>query len=447
MPVDLRNIGRITPDGTGTISIPGTVSITGDANVSNCYQAGGVAFACNQLGQGVNLSRILSIAGDTTAGATITNVDTINGLPVGPNGSDMQVQYNNNAAFGAADMYWDNTIQALGIRMQPEVRFPAPVSNVDPNVSLDMHGSININWESPPPPAGPYVNFRGYCLDGYGCLGTLDGNVRQLYNIHVINGLANGKLTLECQGEWEGRHGGKAIDYYWDHTAEVYYYGGVAWSAQALSMHGTDEISAVQVTQGSQQLGPGDPGYNPNAPPWQPDLVVKTLFVGASYFGGGYTRTGYTTDHWIRTVVDNTEMMTFTPDHFVGLRLQTPTHLLELGLDDAVKPGGGSWSMPSDMRTKRNVRKFDGGMDVIRKVEPIVGEYNGKAGTPEGTRVVSFDPEKLREICPGAVSSARKKIDDQETDVLCVNMHELIMNMLCGLQQIDTRLSKLEEKV
>jgi hypothetical protein len=123
------------------------------------------------------------------------------------------------------------------------------------------------------------------------------------------------------------------------------------------------------------------------------------------------------------------------------------THLLELVADSAAKPTTNTWTITSDIRTKRNVKLFEGGMEIIRILQPIVSEYNGKAGTPEGGRVVSLDPAKLRELVPHAVSSTRMKLtadDAEETDVLGVNTHELFYHMLVAIQQIERRIAQLE---
>ena len=123
------------------------------------------------------------------------------------------------------------------------------------------------------------------------------------------------------------------------------------------------------------------------------------------------------------------------------------THALQLATDDAAKPSTNTWTIASDMRTKRNVSRFEGDIDVIRKLEPIVAEYNGKAGTPEGARVVSFDAAKLRRIIPPAVSSVRGKLnpdDSEETDLLGVNTHEIFFHMLRAIQYLDRQIVDLK---
>jgi hypothetical protein len=130
----------------------------------------------------------------------------------------------------------------------------------------------------------------------------------------------------------------------------------------------------------------------------------------------------------------------------VGIKLATPAHLLELGVDDAAKPSTNTWTISSDIRTKRNISSFDSDINIVRKLAPIVAQYNGRGGTPEGARVVSFDAEKLRELIPQAVSSTRGKLDadGEETDILGINTHEIFFHLLRAVQNIDRRLMDLE---
>jgi hypothetical protein len=134
----------------------------------------------------------------------------------------------------------------------------------------------------------------------------------------------------------------------------------------------------------------------------------------------------------------------------IGLSIATtPSYSLQLQSDSAAKPTTNTWTIPSDIRTKRNVQSFDGDMEVIKKLEPIVSEYNGLGQTPEGQRVVSFDAAKLREIVPYAVTSVKGKLhpdDTEETDILGVNTHEIFYHMLKAIQYLDAQVTTLRNK-
>jgi hypothetical protein len=131
---------------------------------------------------------------------------------------------------------------------------------------------------------------------------------------------------------------------------------------------------------------------------------------------------------------------------YFGIGTTSPGYLLSLSADSAGKPSTNTWTISSDIRLKRNIRPFEGGMEVIRLLEPLLAEYNGLGQTPEGARVVSLDAAKVREIVPHAVTSTRGKLrveDTEETDLLGLNTHEIFYHLLRAVQQMDRRLAQL----
>lgn len=192
-----------------------------------------------------------------------------------------------------------------------------------------------------------------------------------------------------------------------------------------------------------------------------------SVMAGFSYFGGQYIQrasTGISSAIYLvnQQIIFGGNMgiaagAPFTPSSFAnfspnGLYLGSgapSVHLLQLVTDDAAKPGTATWTVISDVRTKRKVRKFDGDMEVIRRLNPTVSEYNGKAGTPEGGRVVSFDMDDLEKVLPQCVSITRGKLDPkdkEETDIKAFNMHEIFFHMLRAIQDLDGRLAKYEKR-
>ena len=134
----------------------------------------------------------------------------------------------------------------------------------------------------------------------------------------------------------------------------------------------------------------------------------------------------------------------------IGLGNTSPTHQLQLSTDDAAKTTTSTWTTTSDIRTKRNVRPLEGGMKVIAELEPIVAEFNGNALTREGSRVVSFDPEKLGEVLPHSVSTVRTKLrpeDLEETSIKKVNIHEVIFHLILAVQQLSQQEQQLSQQI
>jgi hypothetical protein len=120
----------------------------------------------------------------------------------------------------------------------------------------------------------------------------------------------------------------------------------------------------------------------------------------------------------------------------VGVGMFSPSYLLHLALDSAAKPSTSAWTIASDARLKRNARPLAGGLDIIRALEVIEAEYNGEDGTPKGARVVSFDAAKVRALIAHAVTSHRGRIAGARTDVLDLNIHEILMHLVLAVQQL-----------
>ncbi len=75
---------------------------------------------------------------------------------------------------------------------------------------------------------------------------------------------------------------------------------------------------------------------------------------------------------------------------------------------DAFKSDGGDlWNVLSDKRLKRNIKKYDGGLDVIKKLNPVTYEYNGKAGTRTGQQHIGVVAQDLQKVAPHMVSTFR----------------------------------------
>jgi hypothetical protein len=140
----------------------------------------------------------------------------------------------------------------------------------------------------------------------------------------------------------------------------------------------------------------------------------------------------------------STQVLTITNSGNLGVGL-SPSHQLQLSTDDAAKTATTTWTVASDARLKRNIRDLTGGLSIIGKLHLIEAEYNGLAGTPEGLRVTGFLAHELRAIVPHAVGSTRGKLRDsdaEETDILDMNLHEVLMHLILAVQQLNQRTEK-----
>ena len=131
----------------------------------------------------------------------------------------------------------------------------------------------------------------------------------------------------------------------------------------------------------------------------------------------------------------------------VGIGTVAPSYQLHLTADSAAKPTTSAWTISSDARVKRNVQDLQGGLEVIGKLRPIEAEYNGLGGTPKDERVVSFIAQEIQTVLPGTVSKSLGKLspeDLEDTEILGVNIHEVLMHLVLAVKQLKEKVEALE---
>lgn len=141
------------------------------------------------------------------------------------------------------------------------------------------------------------------------------------------------------------------------------------------------------------------------------------------------------------------EHMRLTQAGNLGIGLPNPAHQLQLSTDDAAKLTTTTWTIASDARLKQNVRPLEGGLDVINQILPVEAEYNGLGGTVAGQRVVSVVAEDLATVLPGCVPTANAKLyteDTQDTPLLGFNSHEIIMQLVLAVHQLNQKINDLQ---
>lgn len=123
----------------------------------------------------------------------------------------------------------------------------------------------------------------------------------------------------------------------------------------------------------------------------------------------------------------------------LGMGNTLASYLLQLGSDSAAKPATSTWTVASDGRLKRNVRDLEGGLSVINALRAVEAEHNGLGGTVEGRRIVGFLAEEIRKVLPHTVGTFRAKLhpgDREETELLDLNIHEVLMHLILAVQQL-----------
>jgi hypothetical protein len=175
------------------------------------------------------------------------------------------------------------------------------------------------------------------------------------------------------------------------------------------------------------------------APAW--DTASRLWAEGG--FGTRYD--GY--NHGFDVGGTRTRAVTIQSTGNVGIGTAGPAYQLQLSTDSAAKPTTSAWTIASDARVKRDVKDLQGGLDIIAQLRPIEATYNGLAGTPEGTRVLSFIAQEIEQVLPGTVSKSLGKLspdDPEEVEILGVNIHECLMHAILAIKQLKAKVEALE---
>lgn len=394
-------------DGTSWTFTPAMVAI-GTAAGANTTIAGTLTLNNNATGGNVLLSGALGVGGAGLIGnsVNVTGNYYINGAPL-PTSPWIH---------GGSSLYYNGGFVSVGGGPAYGTFTVLPYSN--PTSYTDAN-QICIGEASQNP---GYRLQIGYTPPG----GVWDGCL-QVFN----NGSPGGNLLLNPSG-------GNVYLGMGDNPSNIHFMTGGGASQTFL---GVDSVMGPFTGFGScVRIG----GYYGGLP----EAGAAILF-GAG--GGGGQRgdiqfyTKGTDDNG--PIIYNSRMV-LTEYGFLGIGIyQNLPSLLSLGADSAGKPGTNTWTVTSDIRTKQNVKRFEGDFNVIRRLDPIVAEYNGLANTPKGTRVVGFNAQELREIVPPCVTSSKAKLrekDAEDVDLLGVNIHEIIFHMIRGMQELDRRVAALE---
>ncbi|MCB0520251.1 MAG: tail fiber domain-containing protein [Lewinellaceae bacterium] len=93
----------------------------------------------------------------------------------------------------------------------------------------------------------------------------------------------------------------------------------------------------------------------------------------------------------------------------VGINMTAPSTELELN-GVATKPGGGTWTAPSDRRLKKDVKPFQDGLKQVMAIEPVFFKYNGKGGLKDdGKEYVGIIAQDMQKVAPYTITSYKRQ--------------------------------------
>jgi hypothetical protein len=219
------------------------------------------------------------------------------------------------------------------------------------------------------------------------------------------------------------------------------------WSEDGLgtSSYRIRDLAATQVRMDKRSAsGPATVDYNP--------MPLDNISTGSFRFFRNTNTSGdvffsiYKGDNTATIngqIGGNTHSYFATDNSNLGVGTAFPAFLLHVN-GDAAKPGGGSWTVASDARLKKDVNEFTDGLDLINQIEPKTFKYNGKAGIKSTEEFVGIIAQDMQKIAPYMVSNFKA---EDGTEYLSFNPSALDFVLINAIKEQQKEIAALEETV
>jgi hypothetical protein len=117
----------------------------------------------------------------------------------------------------------------------------------------------------------------------------------------------------------------------------------------------------------------------------------------------------------------------------------------------ATKPGGGSWTAPSDAALKATINPYEGGLKEVIQLEPIKYYYSGTAGLPTGEEFIGLDAAATARIMPELIGAdSWTDPDDPDGEAVhygTVDSGPLIYALVNAVKELAARVDALEARI
>jgi hypothetical protein len=185
--------------------------------------------------------------------------------------------------------------------------------------------------------------------------------------------------------------------------------------------------------------------------------------INAKFWIAGDGNAGYYY-HWNtggfgEWVVNGNTLMTMGAGGAVGIgAFTTASHVLQLQSDDAAKPSS-TWTVVSDAGAKDDIRPYERGLDVLRKLSPKQFVFNGVFSSEKGVPGISFVAQEAVDHAPelfkwhepkpipvraGAGARVMARAQAVPEPHWTMNLHPLFFILVNACKELDARLALLE---
>jgi hypothetical protein len=229
-------------------------------------------------------------------------------------------------------------------------------------------------------------------------------------------------------------------------------YGIYAWGGQKAGFFsgdvyisgkvgiGTDDPQQKLHVAGIAQFDLGGGRISMSTPGGWPGII--------SFSPNGHRRDIIVDDGGIRILTGSTSSpapaengITIRENGFVGIGTNNPSFTLYVN-GSAGKPGGGSWSSPSDIRLKVIKGNYGRGLSEIAQLNPVTYSYkrDNELGLPQDNEYVGVTAQEVEHVIPEAV-------EQNEKGYLMVNNDPIIWSMVNAIKELSAQNQELRQEL
>jgi len=131
------------------------------------------------------------------------------------------------------------------------------------------------------------------------------------------------------------------------------------------------------------------------------------------------------------------------------MRIDSSGSLILTG-STAQKASGTTWSNPSDTRLKNNKQNYTKGLTELLQINVKTWEWNGKAGTTQGTTGIGVIADEIEVLLPNTVDTYKAKLnidDTEETDVKRFDATEITWLLLNSIKEQQAIIEELKIRI
>ena len=149
----------------------------------------------------------------------------------------------------------------------------------------------------------------------------------------------------------------------------------------------------------------------------------------------------------LRTVTNHP--LSFSTNNTQRMTIDSAGALILAG-STAQKASGTTWSNPSDVRIKKNIRDYEKGLNALMQVRVREWEYNGKAGTVNDSKNIGVIADEVEDVLPETVSTYTAKLnedDENDSQIKKFDASEVTWLLVKSLQELKLENDSLKARI